>query len=104
VSRFCFTSYSSADLDEIRAYHQTIPDRFGMPIRRALRAMLHEIAAHSHRGAIHSEATRPLGQQVNTRAVPPYRIFYRDRNGSSEILAILHTAQDVSALLAERLQ
>ncbi len=89
---------------EIRRYFAPIPERFGLPIRRALRAMLHEIAANPQRGSSHSEATRILGQDVRARAVPPYRIFYIDRNGTPQILAVLHTAQDVSAILRNRLQ
>jgi len=36
--------------------------------------------------------------------VPPYRIFYRELGGVPEILAVLHTAQDISAILRKRLQ
>jgi plasmid stabilization system protein ParE len=71
---------------------------------RGLRAMLSEIAENPQRGAGHSEATRLLGQEVRTRVVTPYRIFYRDCNGTSEILAILHTAQDVNTIVRDRLQ
>jgi plasmid stabilization system protein ParE len=92
------------DLEDIRRYFTPIPERFSAPIRRALRAMLYEIAANPQRGHSHTEATRFLGQEVRTRAVPPYRIFYRDLRGLPEILAVLHTAQDVSAILRKRLQ
>jgi plasmid stabilization system protein ParE len=104
MSRFYLTHQAGEDLAEIRRYFAPIPDRFGLPVRRALRAMLHEIAANPQRGSSHSEATRILGQDVCTRAVPPYRIFYRNLNGVPEILAILHSAQDVSAILRKRLQ
>ena len=104
MSRFYLTSQAGEDLAEIRRYFAPIPDRFGLPVRRALRAMLHEIATNPQRGSIHSEATRILRQDVRTRAVPPYRIFYRNLNGVPEILAILHTAQDISAILRKRLQ
>jgi plasmid stabilization system protein ParE len=57
----------------------------------------------TRRGASRSEASRILGQDVMTRAVPPYRIFYRHLRGTPEILAILHTAQDVPSLLRDRL-
>ncbi len=66
--------------------------------------MLHEIATNPQRGNTHSEASRILGQDVKTRVVPPYRFFYRDLHGTPEILAILHTAQDVPSLLRDRLQ
>jgi plasmid stabilization system protein ParE len=104
LSRFYLTPYAAADLEGIRRYFTPIPERFGAPIRRALRAMLHEIATNPQRGNTHSEASRILGQDVKTRVVPPYRFFYRDLHGTPEILAILHTAQDVPSLLRDRLQ
>jgi plasmid stabilization system protein ParE len=104
LSRFYLSPHAIADLEDIRSYFTPIPERFGAPIRRALRAMLHVIAANPQRGNSHSEATRFLGQDVKTRAVPPYRIFYRDLRGVPGILGILHTAQDISAILRKRLQ
>jgi len=104
MSRFYLTEHAGEDLDDIRSYFADIPDRFGLPVRQALRTMLHEIAANPQRGSSHSEGTRILGQEVRTRAVPPYRIFYRELRGVPEILAILHTAQDISAILRKRLQ
>lgn len=104
ASRFYLAREASEDLAAIRTYLDDIPVRFSAPIRRALRSMLHEIVANPQRGATHSEATRYLGQEVKTRVVPPYRLFYRELRGTPEVLAILHTAQDVSALLRERLQ
>ena len=104
MSRFYLSPPAMADLEDIRRYFTPIPERFGAPIRRALRTMFHEIAASPQRGRSHSEATRFLGQDVRTRAVPPYRIFYRELGGVPEILAVLHTAQDISAILRKRLQ
>jgi plasmid stabilization system protein ParE len=103
LSRFYLSPHAAVDLEDIRRYFAPIPERFGAPIRRALRAMLHEIAANPQRGSSHSEATRFLGQEVRTRAVPPYRIFYRKHGEVPEILAVLHTAQDISAILRKRL-
>ena len=45
-----------------------------------------------------------LGEEVRTRALPPYRIFYRDRGGLAEVIAVLHTARDVNSILSSRLQ
>ncbi len=104
MSRFYLSPHAAENLEDIRRYFVPIPDRFGLPVRRALRAMLHEIAAHPERGNSHSEATRLLAHRVKTRAVPPYRTFYRDLRGVPEILGILHTAQDVSTILRKRLQ
>ena len=104
LSRFYLTPLAMADLDEVRRYFAPIPERFGAPIRHSLRAMLQEIAAYPQRGSSHSEATRLLGLDVKTRIVPPYRIFYRDLRGTPEVLAILHTAQDLPTILRKRLQ
>jgi plasmid stabilization system protein ParE len=104
MGRFYLTRQAGDDLAEIRRYFAPIPNPFGLPIRKALRAMLNEIAKNPQRGSSHSEATRILGQDIRTRAVPPYRIFYRDLNGVPEIPAVLHTAQDVSEILRKRLQ
>ncbi len=104
MKRYHLTRDAFADLDEIRNYLDRIPERYAAPIRRGLRSLLREIAAHPHRGAGHSQATRLLSQEVRTRAMPPYRIFYRDNNGTPEVLALLHTARDIDSILAERLQ
>jgi plasmid stabilization system protein ParE len=104
VTRYYLTRDTFADLDEIRRYLDPFPERYTLPIRRGLRSLLKEIAAHPDRGANHSEATRLLDQEVRTRALPPYRIFYRDQQGTPEVIAILHMARDVKSILAERLQ
>jgi plasmid stabilization system protein ParE len=74
------------------------------PIRRSLRSLLREVASHPNRGRNHSAATRILGEEVRTCAASPYRIFYRDNSGTPEVLAILHMARDIEAILTERLQ
>src|SRR6202012_3442281 len=99
ASSFYLTRDAADDLADIRRYLDPIPERFAAPIRRGLRGILQEIATHPQRGASHSEATRLIGQEVKTRVFPPYRIFYKDLRGTPEVLAILHTAQDVSTLL-----
>jgi plasmid stabilization system protein ParE len=104
VSRFFLTRYASQDLDEIRFYLAPVPERHAAPIRRHLRSLLHEIAAYPERGAIHSQATRIFGEEIRTRALPPYRIFYRDHNDSPEVVAILHMARDAQRILMERVQ
>ena len=104
MSRFYLTRDAAADLEEIRSYLRPVPERFALPIRRGLRSLLEEIAAYPDRGANHSQATRLLGQEVRTRALPPYRIFYRDHIGTPEVLAILHMARDGDSILSERLK
>jgi plasmid stabilization system protein ParE len=99
-TRYYLTRDAFADLDEIRRYLDPFPERYTLPIRRGLRSLLQEIAVYPDRGANHSQATRLLGQ----RALPPYRIFYRNQQGTPEVIAILHMARDVKSILAERLQ
>lgn len=104
MNAYYLTRDAFADLDEIRRYLDPIPERYTLPIRRGLRSLLQEIAAYPDRGASHRQATRLLGQEAKTRAPPPYRIFYRNHSGTPEVIAILHMARDITAILAERIQ
>ncbi len=104
MSRFYLTHHASEDLDEIRRYLAPVSERYAAPIRRHLRSLLHEIAAYPERGAIHSQAARIFGEEIRTRALPPYRIFYRDHNGSPEVIAIIHMARKAERILTERVQ
>jgi plasmid stabilization system protein ParE len=92
VNRYHLTRYASGDLDEICLYLEH------------LRKLIHEIASHPDRGTNHSGATRILGQETRTRITGPYKMFYRDNRGTPEILAILHMARDVEAILTMRVQ
>ena len=98
------TPDASADLGEIREYYDNLPAQHVEPIMSGLQALLYDVASHPPRGTIHSSATRMLGEEVRTRALPPYRIFYRDRGGLAEVIAVLHTARDVNSILSSRLQ
>jgi plasmid stabilization system protein ParE len=104
VSRYFLSGPAKNDLAEIRRYLDPNPDRYTRPIRHGLRLMIEDIGLNPQRGAIHSEATRLLGQEVRTRVLPPYRLFYRDSHAIPEIVAVIHTARDVSSILMERLQ
>jgi plasmid stabilization system protein ParE len=102
VSRFFLSRQASDDLADIRRYLDPIPEIYTRPIRRGLRSLIQEIGLNPFRGTIHSEATRLLGQEIRTRALPPYRLFYRDLRGTPEIIAILHASRDVSSILSGR--
>jgi len=92
------------DLADIRNYLDPVPERYAQPIRRGLRLLLQEIAAYPERGTVHGESTRLLGQEVRSRLLALYRVFYREHSGAPEVLAILHMARDASTILTERLQ
>lgn len=104
MSRFYLSRKAISDIDGIRDYLAPIPEQYAAPIRKSLYELIHEIGANPLRGSIHSEASRLLGDVVRSRALPPYRLFYWDDRGTPEILAIINMAQDVSAILRERLQ
>jgi plasmid stabilization system protein ParE len=104
VNRYHLTRYASGDLDEICLYLEQVPEQYASRIRQNLRKLIHEIASHPDRGTNHSGATRILGQETRTRITGPYKMFYRDNRGTPEILAILHMARDVEAILTMRVQ
>lgn len=104
MTAYRLTPAALEDLHDIRSYLDPVPERYAEPIRRGLRLIFREIAAFPDRGATHSQATRTMGQEVRTRVLPPYRIFYREIGDSVQILAILHTARDIDRILSDRLQ
>ncbi len=104
MSRYFLSRPAANDLAQIRNYLDPIPERYTRLIRQGLRHIIEDIGLNPQRGAIHSEATRLLGEEVRSRIFPPYRLFYRDSHAIPEIVAILHTARDVSSILMERLQ
>jgi plasmid stabilization system protein ParE len=104
VNRLHLSRSASEDLDEIRRYLDTIPRRYAQPIAKAIRALLEEVAAHPDRGSSYSAATLVLHQEIKSRALPPYRIFYRVQDQIPEVVAVVHMARDVESILAKRLQ
>jgi plasmid stabilization system protein ParE len=48
--------------------------------------------------------TRLLGEEVRSRLVHPYRIYYRLGASTPEVIAILHGARDQRSILGERFQ
>jgi plasmid stabilization system protein ParE len=103
VSRFFLSAEAARDLDEILEYLDRLPDAPAERIGQSLQSMLESIAMRSL-GAPHSHLTRLLGEEVRSRLVPPYRIFYRLGKSAPEVIAILHGARDQRSIMDSRFQ
>jgi toxin ParE1/3/4 len=104
LSRFHLSAEAELDLDEILAYLDQLPLEPGDRIAESLQGMFESIGSQPYLGASHSHLTRLLGQEVRSRLVPPYRIYYRLGKSIPEIVAILHGARDQSSILGSRFQ
>jgi len=101
--KFCSSSaHADFDLDEVLAYIDELPERPANRILDSLEETLQSIAGHPFLGAPHSHLTRLLGEEVRSRLVAPYRIFYRMGRSTPEIISILHGARNQSAILGTR--
>jgi plasmid stabilization system protein ParE len=65
---------------------------------------LRDVANFPYRGALQSELTRLAGVEVRSRLVYSYRIIYKVRNDSAEIVGMLHTSRDIVSTIARRVQ
>jgi plasmid stabilization system protein ParE len=104
LSRFRFSIDAERDLEDILEYLDQLPLEPGDRIAESLQAMFESIGSQPYLGAPHSHLTRLLGQEVRSRLVPPYRIYYRLGSRIPEIIAILHGARDQSSILGSRFQ
>ncbi len=86
MSRFLLSKEGEADLDEILAYLDSMPDGPASRFGQGLFKTLNSIAEYPLLGAPHS-----------------YRIYYRLDKAVPEVFAIVHTALDTAAVLADRL-
>jgi plasmid stabilization system protein ParE len=104
MTRFYFSEDAKRDLQEIRAYLNSIEPR---PDKRTVQSLLkafNTIADYPYFGAPNSTLTRLLGTEVRSRLCNPYRIYYRLDRTAPEIFAILHTARDTQSIFTDRLQ
>jgi plasmid stabilization system protein ParE len=92
------------DLDDILEYLDGIPERPALFIASTLQKAFDSLAAYPYRGAAQSELTRIAGQEVRSRYVNDYRIFYFVAGRAPEIVGVLHAARDGVGLMARRLQ
>jgi plasmid stabilization system protein ParE len=104
LNRFLLSAGAQRDLDDIREYLVGVPPEHAKRIAQSLRAMLRSVGKQPLLGTAHSYLTRLLGEEVRSRIVPPYRIFYRFGKNVPEVIAILHGARDQHAILGERYQ
>ncbi len=103
MSRFYLSTQADADLAEILEYLNRLPDAYANRISGSLEAMLFAIGRQPYLGSPHSKFTCLLAEEVRSRIVAPYRIFYRMTGEVTEIFALLHTARNIGEILAERL-
>jgi plasmid stabilization system protein ParE len=104
LSRFHLSAEAELDLDDILTYLDQLPLEPGDRIAESLQGILESIGTQPLLGAPHSQLTRLLGQEVRSRLVPPYRIYYRLGKNIPEIIAILHGARDQTSILGNRFQ
>jgi plasmid stabilization system protein ParE len=102
LSRFILSPDAEDDLAEILGYLDGLPpepaDRIGLSIEN----MLHSIGKQPYLGTPHSALTRLIGEELRSRLVYPYRIYYRLGKNIPEVFAIRHGARDPAPLLDRR--
>ncbi|HWB31770.1 MAG TPA: type II toxin-antitoxin system RelE/ParE family toxin [Acidobacteriaceae bacterium] len=90
------------DLDEINTYLNHVPPAPAQRVLDSIEETIGSILSHPYLGAAHSELTRLLGEQVRSRLVAPYRIYYRIARSGPEIISILHGSRDLRSILGSR--
>jgi plasmid stabilization system protein ParE len=83
---------------------RSIPDVPARKIAVALQMTFRSIAENPYQGAGQSELTRISGAEIRSRLVQSFRIFYIVSGIAPEIVGVLHTARDISSIMAKRLQ
>jgi plasmid stabilization system protein ParE len=104
LKRFFISPAANQDLDEFRQYIDSLPSQPGDRMAHALGAVLLSIAANPYLGQASSALTRIAGEEIRSRLLGKYRVIYRFSRSAPEIIGILHTARDIPAILAQRLQ
>ena len=104
MKRFLISPDADRDLDEILEYLDALPERPALFVASALQKAFDGIAAYPYRGAAQSELTRIAEQEVRSRFVNDYRIFYFVGGRAPEIVGVLHAARDSAGIMAGRLQ
>jgi len=103
VKRFVVSKNAHRDLDEILSYLDSLPDRPALRIASSLQEALHSISQFPYMGALQSELTRIAGIEIRSRLVQSYRIIYII-DDAPEVIGVLHTARDITGIMARRLQ
>ncbi len=104
MNSFRLSPDADHDLDLILAHLETIPEKPAKTIVASIRMALRDVASFPYRGALQSELTRLAGVEVRSRLVHSYRIIYKVRSDSPEIMGVLHTSRDIVSTIARRLQ
>jgi plasmid stabilization system protein ParE len=104
VSRFFISADADRDLDSILEDLQQFPYSFGDRLLASLEAAFFSIGLQPYLGTRHSEYSRLLGEEVRSRLVYPYRVFYRMGGSSPEIIGVIDPTRDIGPIMARRLQ
>jgi plasmid stabilization system protein ParE len=104
VRRFIISRDANHDLDEIENFLDSIPSKPAVRLGGTLQSMLWRIAESPLQGAVQSELTRLCSDEVRSRFVASWRIFYHPGGSVPEIIGILHTSRDVDTIMTNRLQ
>jgi toxin ParE1/3/4 len=102
VKQVPFSPNGRHDLAEILDYLEQVPDGPANRVLDSLEEMFQSIFAYPYLGAPHSELTRLLDEEVRSRLVAPYRVFYRMGRDTPEIVSILHGSRDQRSILGSR--
>jgi toxin ParE1/3/4 len=102
LSRRALSPDAEFDVDEINVYLSQAPVSAAERVMASIQETMHSIMAYPYLGAPHSELTRLLGEEVRSRLVASYRIYYRLGRSGSEIISILHGARDQRNVLTSR--
>ncbi len=98
------SSDARRDLAQIKAWMDDLPAAPARRIANALRNAFDSIASNPFEVPADSALTRLFGQEVRSRLIKPYRVYYFTDGRHPEIIAILHGNRDKSAILAARVQ
>ena len=104
MKEFRLSPPAQYDLEQIRLYLAEVPLAAAQKAKLKLRNGLLLIAQHPMLGLGESELTRQMGEEIRSRVVAPYRVFYRASRTPTDIIAILHGARDIESILRNRLQ
>jgi plasmid stabilization system protein ParE len=104
VSRFFLSADADRDLDLILEDLQQFPASVGDRLLASLEAAFFSIGRQPYLGTRHSEYSRLLGEEVRSRLVYPYRVFYRMGGSAPEIIAVIDPTRDLGSIMTGRLQ
>ena len=101
--RFIFTRLADQDLDHILSYLDCLPKEPALHIGRRLQLGLQLAGRQPMLGRPEDELSSKHKLPIRSWRSGDYRIYYVVHENLSEVFAVLHHAQDQSAILSARL-